>query len=152
MRRVLIIAAVLCAVTAAPAAADSCWASKIPAAYNAIYAVGSWRALHDFYKTYGMCDQDSIAVGISDRVADLLTNSWNTLDSLKVYTDASSDFEEMVMYHIDPLMRADQAKTILDNARNHCPADATALCQRIVREVVGVLPKIPGAEDAASAQ
>ncbi|MDE2184012.1 MAG: hypothetical protein KGJ78_13415 [Alphaproteobacteria bacterium] len=130
----------------AASAASNCYEEDVPKAYDAIYRVGTWRELSSFYQRYGACDQEAISTGVSDRVADLLANSWNTVEDLKRFAE-NKDFAEFVLYHVDSLMRAEEAKAILDNVRNHCPTDATELCGRIEHEIVDALPKIPGAGD-----
>jgi len=44
---------------------------------------------------------------------------------------ADPEFGDFVISHVDELMSPDQAKMIIANARDRCPADLKSLCRRL---------------------
>ncbi|HEY0281470.1 MAG TPA: hypothetical protein VGC27_02475 [Rhizomicrobium sp.] len=105
-------------------------------AIRIVYTIGTWENLNSYVRKYRDCDDGAVAEGNSDRVADLLARRWDTIGALVELTNGDPRFERFVLYHVDSLMRPVQAQAILDNVRNHCPADAAELCRKIEKEVL----------------
>jgi hypothetical protein len=89
---------------------------------------------------YGQCDDGGAAEAWSDFVATLLAEHWETLPDLHALTAAHPAFKKFVLRHLDETLNLDQAEAIGRNARDHCPANARALCDRILRR----LNELPG--------
>jgi len=121
--------------TAALASGDCTEKNAIHAA-RIVYTIGTWNDLFKFYTQFESCDDGDVALGNSDRVADLLANHWDKIGQLVDATQVRPAFEGFVLYHIDTTMTPDQAKTVLENARNHCPDGDTKLCRKIEEEVL----------------
>jgi len=117
-------------------ASGDCTERNAILAARVVYTVGTWNDLLKFYTQFEACDDGEVALGSSDRVADLLTNHWDKIGQLVDATEIRPAFEGFVLYHIDTTMTPDQAKTVLENARNHCPDGDAKLCRKIEEEVL----------------
>jgi len=115
----------------APAGSASCSDSEASTAGRAVYTIGDWEGLGQFYKKYRGCDDGDVFLELSDRVSDLLANHWDTLATLKEQLGDSDSYAKFVFYHIDPTVMPERYPQILDNAKNDCPADDADLCGQI---------------------
>jgi hypothetical protein len=60
-----------------------------------------------------------------------LTRHWPTIATLSKLAQADPEFGDFVLWHVDELMSPDQAKAIIANARDRCPAGVKPLCRRL---------------------
>ena len=60
-----------------------------------------------------------------------MTKHWPTVITLSRLVQADPEFGDFVISHVDELMSPDQAKMIIANARDRCPADLKSLCRRL---------------------
>lgn len=145
MRRSL--AAILVALAiAAPAAARSastCTALQADHAAAIVYDIDEWGKLYRFFNKYGTCEVGNayIVDGLSDRVADMLVSHWDSIDVLIDAVKLHPPFLPFVLSHIDRVMTESQARVLLDNVRQHCPADGAQLCGLIERRVLHYYPE-----------
>lgn len=127
---------------AAPAAAEDeyvsyyCDYDKTDLATAQVFTIGNWQELYTFYTRFAGCDHGVVTDGISYRVADLLANNWSGLRLLHELLFKHRTFKPFVFGHIDRVMTKEQADTVLDNARNHCPYGRDKLCSQIERAVL----------------
>jgi len=129
--RIAIPAMLLFFAASAALADPSDYCTSEQTADQVVYTIGSWDSLRQFWEKYGGCDDGDVSLELSDRVSDLLANHWDTLAALQNQVNDSGRFEKFVLFHIDPSVMPDRYPKILDNAKNHCPADNAALCQKI---------------------
>jgi hypothetical protein len=90
-----------------------------------------WGRVDQFFRRYGGCDDGSIAEGVSDGVATLLTERWAAVGELARLSRRDPVFEQFVLRHIDELMTPEQGAMIMANAQKRCPAGARRLCRKI---------------------
>jgi len=91
----------------------------------------NWTAVHRTFKRYRQCDDGGLAEGYSDKIANLLTRRWSSVGTLWKLTQSDRKFEQFVLLHVDSLMSADDARLLIDNARNRCPAGVEKLCRSL---------------------
>jgi hypothetical protein len=140
---VIALAGMMLGCTCVPAAvAAECSTAMGNKASELVYTIGSWRDLSAFYKAFEGCDNGDIAVGLSDRVADLLSNQWDKFGEFASLASTNGAFRAFVLYHVDSQMRPEQAAKILDNARNHCPDDGANYCGAVAHEVLEAFPNL----------
>lgn len=90
-----------------------------------------WDSVYRTFKRFAHCDDGAISEGYSDSIARLLVHNWNDIGKANSLIAKNKKFERFVLRHIDELMSPEQAETIAENARTHCPADAKQLCKQI---------------------
>jgi len=91
-----------------------------------------WDSVYLSFKRFGQCDEGVIAEKYSASVGRLLIQDWKDLNALLRLAASDKDFEKFVIRHIDETMSEDEAAQVIDNARQHCPAEAQWLCKSIV--------------------
>ena len=111
--------------------AAKCTIQDAKAADSDIGRLTSWAAVYRSFRRYKQCDDASIGEGYSDRIVILLTKHWPTVITLSRLAQADPEFGDFVISHVDELMSPDQAKMIIANARDRCPADLQPLCRRL---------------------
>jgi hypothetical protein len=100
---------------------------------QAIDHLPSWDDLYGFYKQFAQCDDGSIAEGVSDAVARLLAERWDTFPHFVSLISSDSIFKEFVVDHVDETAPVDALHKISDNANRRCPHGQTHLCKEIAR-------------------
>jgi hypothetical protein len=111
--------------------AAKCTTQDAIAADSDLGRLTSWAAVYRSFRRYKQCDDGSIGEGYSDKIVILLTKHWPTVIALSSLAQADPEFGDFVLSHVDELMSPDQAKVIIDNAGNHCPAGVSTLCKRL---------------------
>ena len=92
----------------------------------------TWDSVYKFYKQFSHCDDGGIAEGVSDAVAKLLANRWNSFDEFAKLASKNKGFENFVLRHVDETIDwSHDAPKILQNARFHCPSKSTRLCKAL---------------------
>ena len=127
------LAGLLFGALAMPARADEnyCSDSEARAADQVVYTIGNWAQFRDFFEKYGGCDDGDVYEELSDRASDLLANQWDTLAKLNGQAANNPRYAKFVLSHINPTIMSERYPKIIDNATNHCPADAADLCRQI---------------------
>ncbi len=95
--------------------------------------VKTWDSVYKFYKQFSHCDDGGIAELISDAVAKLLANRWDSFDEFAKLASNDKGFENFVLHHVDETIDwSHDAPKIRQNARSHCPSKSTRLCKALV--------------------
>ena len=94
--------------------------------------LNNWHNLHLAFKQFGHCDDGAIGEGLSEAVARLLVDQWPTFSELVSYSSKEPGFEKFVLAHIDETVTSEDLVKIHEYANTRCPANAKALCQKIV--------------------
>ena len=90
-------------------------------------------SVHRFYKQFSQCDDGGVAEGVSEAVAKLLANQWDSVGELVKLGSKDKGFEDFVVRHVDETIDWDRdAPRIHENARLHCPANSRRLCKALV--------------------
>ena len=131
--RGLALAALLC-LTANHAFA-ACYPESAAAAERAAHEVKTWRALHDAYLQFGICDDGAVASNFSASVAALLVTQWSGITGVTRLAARTPKFRAFVLRHIDSSMSAAQARIIFHNADANCPHGEWRLCDAIAARV-----------------
>lgn len=115
-------------------AGEGCTWKKAIQAEQTIVTLSTWPEVYDSFKQYGACDDGGISEGYDDRIADLLTKKWGSINELKKLVEADPKFKKFVFVHVDILMSRDDAKKIIENSEKHCPDDAKKLCAELTNK------------------
>ncbi len=95
----------------------------------------TWQSVYRFYKQYSQCDDGSIGEGISDAVAKLLANHWDVFGEFVKLASHDRPFEKFVVRHVDETIDwGHDAPKIHENARLHCPSNASRLCKLLIAQ------------------
>jgi hypothetical protein len=93
----------------------------------------TWHSVYKFYKQFSHCDDGSIAEGVSDAVAKLLANRWDSFDEFAKLASNDKGFENFVLRHVDETIDwSHDAPKIRQSPRSHCPSKSTRLCKALV--------------------
>jgi hypothetical protein len=93
----------------------------------------TWPSVYRFYKQYSHCDDGSVGEGISDGVAKLLANHWDSFGEFVKLASNDKAFEKFVIRHVDETIDwGRDAPKIHENAQLHCPLNAARLCKILV--------------------
>lgn len=111
--------------------AAKCTTKDAIAADSDIDHLTGWAAVYRSFRLYKQCDDASIGEGYSDKIVILLTKHWPTVIDLSKLAQADPEFGDFVLSHVDELMSPDQAKMIIANARDRCPAGLKSFCRRL---------------------
>jgi hypothetical protein len=95
--------------------------------------LNNWTDVHRSFKRFSQCDDGSIAEGYSDAIGRLLADNWDQFPDLIKLAARDDGFQRFVLQHVDETIPADTLKKIIQNAKGHCPADASGLCKMIIR-------------------
>lgn len=102
-------------------------------AETATDSLKTWNAVYRFYKQFSHCDDGSIGEGISDGVAKLFANHWDSFDEFAKLASNDKDFERFVVRHVDETIDwSHDAPKIHENARLHCPSNSARLCKILI--------------------
>jgi hypothetical protein len=93
----------------------------------------TWDSVYKFYKQFSHCDDGGIAERVSDAVAKLLANRWDSFGEFAKLASAHNGFESFVLRHVDETIDwSHDAPKIHQNARSHCPSKSTRLCKALI--------------------
>ncbi|MEO6361357.1 MAG: hypothetical protein ABIO43_12425 [Sphingomicrobium sp.] len=79
----------------------------------------SWRSLFKHQRTFGSCDDGSIAEGYSNAVVGLFAQKWGRFSEYVAMSRRHPAFGRWVLRHIDATANDDELKRILRHA-DHC--------------------------------
>jgi hypothetical protein len=95
----------------------------------------TWESVHWFYTKYSHCVDGSVGEGVSDAVAKLLANHWDSFGELVKLVSNDRAFGKFVVRHVDETIDwTGDAPKIHENARLHCPSDASRLCKVLIAQ------------------
>ena len=99
----------------------------------AVDTLKTWNSVYRFYKQHSACDDGGIAEGVSESVAKLLANKWESFGRFVSLASRDKGFENFVVRHVDETIDwGHDAPKIHENAQLHCPPNATRLCKILV--------------------
>lgn len=117
--------------TAADASPAKCSAKDAQNADAFIDHLDTWAAIARMAKTYRHCDDGEIAEGISEAVARLLADRWETLPALEALVAREPALRKFVLSHIDSTLDADDLGKIGKLTQSKCPPKSNQLCMEI---------------------
>jgi hypothetical protein len=119
--------------TSAAMAKGSCTRVEAIRAETETDKLKTWDSVYKFYKQFSHCDDGSIGEGVSDAVAKLLANKWDSFGEFAKLAYDHNGFESFVLRHVDETIDGSHdAPKIRQNARSHCPSKSTRLCKALV--------------------
>jgi hypothetical protein len=133
--KTLLVCALGCFFTGGVATSQSrrCSQDEAIRAETATDKLKTWNSVYGFYKQFSHCDDGSIGEGISDAVAKLLANGWQSFGDFVQLASKDKAFESFVIRHVDETIDWNHdAPKIHQNARIHCPSNAVALCKLLI--------------------
>jgi hypothetical protein len=137
LKKLLVWAAAFSVVTAGVALGQSqpCSRDEAIRAEMATDNLKTWQSVYRFYTEYSHCDDGSVGEGISDGVAKLLANHWDSFGEFVKLASNDKAFEKFVVHHVDETIDwTHDAPKIHENARLHCPSNAARLCKILVTQ------------------
>lgn len=100
----------------------------------------TWHAVHVYYQHYGKCEDADAAEGVSDSVARLLANHWDTLPELAGLVNQDGTFLDFVL---GGLNATDDTKDLdairMKSAPSKCPVGLSRICLRIHKQAISAL-------------
>lgn len=109
------------------------------AALDETVTLRSWDALYKSYKSYRQCDDGAIGEGLSESVARILVDHWNTLPRLAELADKDAEFRAFVMHHVDATLNMDDVEKIKKSAKARCPSGLRTLCSDLAKQADSAL-------------
>ena len=99
--------------------------------------IRSWPQLAAFYRRYSGCkiDDADVQEGVSDSIARLLANHWETLPQASRLFNRDPAFEKFALSGINITDSTDDLNRIDELAKEHCPAGLNALCAKIRKAI-----------------
>lgn len=125
----------LCVSGTMPAVAEKkpCSQKEAMQAETATDSLKTWNSVYRFYKQFSHCDDGGIAEGVSDAVANLLSNRWDSINEFVRLASNDKRFENFVIRHIDETIDwGHDAPLINENARLRCPSSSPRLCKILI--------------------
>jgi hypothetical protein len=119
----------------ATAQGKRCTRQEAETAETEIDALKTWNSVNRFYKNLSQCDDGGIAEGVSEAVAKLLANHWESIGGLVKLVTSDRGFENFVLRHVDETINWEQdVPKIRKNATSRCPPNATRLCNALLEK------------------
>lgn len=110
---------------------DGCDDRKASEAEDVAATPATWRELYGTFVLFRACDDGAIAEGFSEAVTVILAEKWALLPELSALASIDPAFEEFVLRHADASAAEENLEAIVNSSRDACPAQHTALCQRV---------------------
>jgi len=121
------------AIGLAAAQKKDCTQAQAKQADREVDTLKSWSSVYRFYKQFSPCDDGGTAEGVSDAIAKLLADHWDTFSQAVKHASNDKGFENFVVRHVDETIDwAHDAPLINENARLHCPVSANRLCKILI--------------------
>jgi len=99
--------------------------------------IRDWAKLRTFFHQYNACkiDDADIGEGISDAVAHLLAQHWETLPAAALLFQQDPPFEKFALAGLNATDSSDDLERIERLATENCPTSLHGLCQNIRRSI-----------------
>ena len=107
---------------------NACSQKDADMAENMVDTLDTWVKIDTFFKNFKQCDDGSIAEGLSEAVARLLADHWNTLPDLSRLIKHDPPLKLFITVHIDTTINDIDLKKIRDSSSTACPNNLTLLC------------------------
>ncbi|WP_312118747.1 hypothetical protein [Kosakonia cowanii] len=117
--------------TANVALAKTCTPADAESADMAVDSLNSWSAVNQNRLKFGHCDEGDISEGVSEAVARLLADRWDTLPDLAIEIRKNPPLKKYVLRHIDSTLDTKDLDKIGNQAAHSCPAKEEKLCGEI---------------------
>ncbi|WP_045507187.1 MULTISPECIES: hypothetical protein [Kosakonia] len=111
--------------------AKTCSPADAEAADMAVDSLNSWTSVNQNRVKFGHCDDGDISEGISESVARLLADHWDTLPELGSQIRKAPALKKYVLRHIDSTLDTKDLDKIQNQAERFCPAKQEELCGEI---------------------
>lgn len=111
--------------------AKTCTPSDAESADMAVDSLNSWAAINQNRVKFSQCDDGDISEGISESVARLLADHWDTLPELGSQIGKNPALKKYVLRHIDSTLDTKDLEKIQNQAASFCPAKQGDLCGEI---------------------
>ena len=100
-------------------------------------SIRDWSKLHKFYYRYRTCQVDDAEVseGVSESVARMLADSWNSLRAASRLFKQDPAFETFALAGLNITDSTDDLNRIDKLAAENCPTDLHVLCQKIRQSI-----------------
>jgi hypothetical protein len=108
-----------------------CSKTELLKVLNALSAVRTWQDLYGVFKVLNGCDSGGVSETISDSLARLLSEQFDTFPKLLEISRTDPAFKAFVFRHLDSTIPADIWGTILQNVSQKCPLEAVSICEAI---------------------
>ncbi len=95
--------------------------------------VGSWDALHRWYKLYGRCNDGANGEASSEYVARILVDHWATLPRLARLAGGDPGFRAFVIAGVNATLDMSDVKQIEVKAKT-CPKNLAQLCADLSKQ------------------
>jgi len=120
-------------ITGAPAeATNKCASIEAKRARLEVGQLQDWKGVYSSFKRFGHCDSGNVAAEYSYAISRLLAHHWDHVGSLLSLAADDEQFKQFVLRHVDEDIPEEEAQLIINNSRQHCPADGGWLCRAIV--------------------
>ena len=132
----LLIFATTSSASSAHAQQHSCSQAQIDKLEDNSGHLKTWQELHRFFTRYIRCQTEdaSVQTGVSESVARLFVDHWDTLPVAWPWMRRSSAFERFVLDGINETLLVEDLNAISAHAHKSCPGNLHRLCQKIQRE------------------
>jgi hypothetical protein len=99
--------------------------------------IRDWSKLRAFYRRYRACrvDDAEVTEGVSESVARMLADHWDTLPAASILFKQDPPFEAFALAGINITDSTDDLNHIDKLAAEHCPADLHVLCRKIRQSI-----------------
>lgn len=111
---------------------EKCSSSEAKEIELIAYSLASWHELYAAFQKYSSCDDGAIAEGFSESISLLMSEKWELIDKLNVYTKDDSKFQKFVIKHIDETAPIERLKKIKMNAMSNCSKNIKGICSEIL--------------------
>jgi hypothetical protein len=91
-----------------------------------------WSSMYASYKRFRHCDVGALAEEYSYAISRLLSRHWDDVAALLSLTAEHEEFKGFILRHINEDIPEEEAQRIINNSRQHCPANGEWLCRAIV--------------------
>ena len=115
---------------------NSCSPKDAQAADALIDNLDSWEQIAEMARKFSQCDDGSIAEGISEAIARLFVDKWQTLPQLAKLIKHNSILKQFVLRHIDDTLNTADLDKIKELSLLSCPQELRSLCKDINRAVM----------------
>ena len=112
-----------------------CYPESAAAAKRGTDEAKTWQALYAVHRRFGICDDGAVAKAFSIRVGELFATEWSSVPDLAKVARRHPKFRTFVLRHIDSLLTAAQAETIIRDTQANCPPGQRPLCNALAARV-----------------
>ncbi|NHZ60776.1 hypothetical protein [Massilia genomosp. 1] len=125
----IVVAALLLCLSASPAVhAKKCTISQANAAEDLVDHLDNWEKIAQARKRFGHCDDGSIAEGMSEAVARVLVDHWDTLPTAAKLMGQDRALKPFVIRHLNTTLNGEDMEKLQALASSSCRPELKRLC------------------------